>query len=138
MSYDPSRENLKCPTCMPPKTGWMRPSKTSAKDGGTPDPYKWVYTALAFEAVAILGGVVYLAYLPIIDPRTITYVIGCPQCGQKLKFRRVSLGGLGACSRCKKPIRFPDEDDAVLESDLLRTEEKARERRLSRVADDDE
>jgi hypothetical protein len=32
----------------------------------------------------------------------------CPNCGQKLRFRTAQIGLLGACTRCRKPLRFPE------------------------------
>jgi hypothetical protein len=75
--------------------------------------------------VLFLGVIVYLLYLPVTDPTKVFYVISCPYCAQKLRFRAVSLGGIGSCVRCKRMIRFPGEEDAVLEELFLRAGEQA-------------
>jgi DNA-directed RNA polymerase subunit RPC12/RpoP len=32
----------------------------------------------------------------------------CPNCSQKLRYREAQVGGMGACSRCKRAFRFPE------------------------------
>ena len=79
-----------------------------------------MYVGCAVDALATLGVVVYLLYLPVPDPTSTFFVCNCPHCNQRMRFRQVSLGGLGMCPKCKRPVRFPDEDDAVREVDYLR------------------
>jgi hypothetical protein len=121
MTYNRELEGKPCPRCRPPKTGYFRPTETSIKEGsGDKDPWRWVYLATAVEALATVGVVVYLLYLPVPDPTATYYLCNCPHCGQRTRFRQVALGGIGQCPRCKRPFRFPDEDDAVPEADFLK------------------
>lgn len=125
MPYNPELANKRCPKCLPPKTGFMLPATQSLKVGAFSDPWRWVYSGLFVETLGFLAGIVYLLYLPLTDPTKIYYVLPCPHCAQKLRYRAVSLGGIGSCSRCKRMIRFPEEEDAVLEMDALKAEEQA-------------
>jgi Zn finger protein HypA/HybF involved in hydrogenase expression len=133
MTYNPELEGRRCPKCQPPKTGYLQPTESSIKSGsGDPSPWKWVYIASAVDALATLGVVV---YLPVPDPTATFFVCNCPHCNQRMRFRQVSLGGLGMCPKCKRPVRFPDEDDAVLEADDLRRQD---EQLAAAEAEDDE
>lgn len=120
--YNPEQEGRRCPKCQPPKTGFFVATRKSIKEGGEPNPWRWYNVAVGFESVAVLGAVVYLLYLPVRDPSSVWYIFDCPHCSQKLRFRAVSLGGAGMCSRCKRMVRFPDEGEAVRE-DVYQMEE---------------
>jgi len=137
LPYNPELDGKKCSKCKPPKTGFYTPTVASRKDGGGPDPWKWFILAVAFDGLAVAGTVVYLSSLPVLDPSAVFYVFNCPHCAQRLRFRQLALGGIGQCSRCKRPLRFPDEDHAVLESQLLRQEDQERAALLDAVEDDD-
>jgi phage FluMu protein Com len=126
LPYSQETANKKCPKCRPPKVGYMLPQKESIKSGsGQLDPWRWVYSGLFVETLGLLASVVYLLYLPVSDPTKVYYVLSCMHCSQKLRYRAVALGGIGSCSRCKRMLRFPDEEDAVLEVDVLKAEELA-------------
>ena len=94
-------------------------------------PWSKVYIAAFVETVVMLAVVTFLLSRPVPDPTTALFVVACPNCGQRLRYRAVSHGGLGSCSRCKRMFRFPDEHDAVSEAELMRAEEAARERALA-------
>jgi hypothetical protein len=126
LPYNPDVANKRCPKCLPPKTGFLLPVTDSLKSGsGGLDPWRWVYSGVFLETVAFLAGIVYLLYLPVVDPTKVFYVLACPYCAQKLRYRAVSLGEIGSCSRCKRMIRFPEEEDALSEADVLKAEEQA-------------
>jgi hypothetical protein len=126
LPYQPEIANKRCPKCAPPKTGFLIPTTSSLKSGsGGLDPWRWVYSGLFVETIGFLAGIVYLLYLPVSDPTKIYYVLPCPYCAQKLRYRAVSLGQIGSCSRCKRMIRFPEEEEAVLELAALKAEEQA-------------
>ena len=125
LPYNAELDGKRCPKCLPPKTGFFVPTERSIKSVWNPSPWRWVYTGLILESLTALAGVVYLLYLPVPDPLTTFYVVNCPHCGQRLRYRHVSLGGLGSCSRCKRMIRFPDEENAVLETDQLQADAAA-------------
>ena len=125
LPYSQDMANKRCPKCAAPKTGFLLPAKESLKAGGELDPWRWVYSALFVETVIFLACIVFLLYLPVADPTKVYYVVCCPYCAQKLRYRAVSLGGIGSCSRCKRMIRFPEQEDAVLEADVLKAEEQA-------------
>lgn len=123
LAYSPEMEGKRCPRCQPPKTGFYVATEETIKSvSGGKSPERWAVLAVTLELLAALGGVVYLLYLPVPDPAATFYVCHCPHCHQRLRFRQVSLGGIGQCSRCKRPLRFPGEDDAVRETDLVREE----------------
>lgn len=124
LAYNAELAEKPCPRCRPPKTGFFRPTLRSIKDGGDVDPWRWVHLATALESLATVGMVVYLLYLPVPDPTSIYYVCNCPHCGQRTRFRQVALGGIGQCPRCKRPFRFPDEDEAVLETEFQKEQEE--------------
>jgi hypothetical protein len=126
LPYNPDIANKRCPKCLPPKTGFLIPAVSSIKSAsGGLDPWRWVYSGLFVETIGFLAGVVYLLYLPVTDPTKTYYVLPCPHCAQKLRYRAVSLGQIGSCSRCRRMIRFPEEEDAVLETVSLKAEEQA-------------
>lgn len=137
--YDPKLDGEDCTKCRTEPVGKLVGSEESHRDLSVSSGWKGFYLALTLEALATLGGVVYLLYRPVPDPAATFHVCNCPHCGQRLRFRQVSLGGLGQCTRCKRPLRFPDEDDAVLESDLMREEsERLTALEAEAEADDDE
>jgi uncharacterized paraquat-inducible protein A len=115
LAYNAELDGKRCPKCQPPRTGFFVATKDSIRSGGDVSPNRWFYVAAGIEALATLGAVVYIAYLPTRDPTQIYYVFHCPECDQRLRFREVSLGELGQCPRCENILRFPDEDDAVRE-----------------------
>lgn len=116
----------RCAKCRPPTVGFMTPTEDSVKGSKAMlSPWGKVYAAWFVETVIMLAAVVYVLYLPVADLTKVFYVLVCPHCAQRLRYRAVSLGGIGSCSRCKRMIRFPEEDDAVLEEDLLRAEAEA-------------
>jgi hypothetical protein len=126
MPYNTELVEKRCPRCPPPKTGFFLPTERSIKSGGDPSPWRWLYVTLFLEGVVMLGGVTYLLYLPVTDPTQVYYVVPCPHCGQRLRYRAVSLGGLGSCSRCKRVLRFPEEENAVTEAQVMKADETAR------------
>ena len=87
------------------------------------DPWMKVYVSTFLETVIMLGVVTYLMYREVPDPNSQFFIVGCPYCNQRLRYRAVSHGGLGSCSRCKRMIRFPDEEDAVTEADVYAADE---------------
>ncbi len=129
MSYSKEMDSKQCPKCVAPKpVGYFTPTVNSIKTGsGDSSPWRWFYLAAAIETLSMLSGIVYLLYLPVPDPSTTFYVCQCPNCNQKMRFRQGSLGQIGVCPRCKRPTRFPNEYEAVLESDLIRRETAAAE-----------
>jgi len=131
LPYKPEMEGHRCAKCQPPKVGYYVATRKSIRDGTDPNPWKWVNVSIGFESVAVLAAVVYLLYLPVRDPSTVWYIFDCPHCSQKLRFRQVSLGGAGMCSRCKRMVRFPDEGEAVPEDVYQQQELQAIERELN-------
>lgn len=135
MRYEEKLDGEPCPKCAQDPVGSLEGRATSIKDTLTKkSPWKWFYFALSLESLSTVGAVVYLLYRPSSDPSNTYCVFSCPHCMQRLRFRHVALGGLGQCSRCKRPVRFPGEDEAVLEADLIREEEA---RRAAEEADDE-
>lgn len=135
--YTPQLVGEDCSKCREDPVGRLEPSSTSLrenKEDDGPSPYRWVYLAVSLESLVAIGVIVYLLYLPVPDPASVFYVFNCPHCNQRLRFRQTALGGLGQCSRCKRPIRFPDEDGAVLEYEL----EREQARLLVEGHDDDD
>lgn len=125
MPFNLDLDGKRCPKCQPPKTGFLVPTVESIKTGSELTPWRWLYLAVFVECVCLLGGVVYLLYLPVADPKSVYYVLPCPHCGQRLRYRGVSLGQLGSCARCKRMIRFPEEEEALPEAELVKLEEEA-------------
>jgi hypothetical protein len=138
MQYNPELVQRPCPKCRPPKVGFFVATESSVKSAfGGPSPYRWYNLALTFEAFVTVGVVVYLLYLPVPDPTTTFYVFSCPHCRQRMRYRKVALGGLGQCPRCKRPVRFPDEDEAVPEQVLMAREQEMQEREAEEIAEAD-
>jgi hypothetical protein len=124
--YNKELDQKHCAKCPPEKGGFYMPTVTSIKSGfGGLSPWRWVYMTLFIETLGMLAGVTYLLYLPVADPAFVYFVLACPYCGQRLRYRAVSLGGLGGCSRCKRMIRFPEEEGAVREEDAPKADEEA-------------
>jgi hypothetical protein len=120
--YDAKYDGEPCIKCTEEPVGVMVGRTTSIKEVGKKSKWKWVYLAVAIEALAMLGGVVFLLSRGNRDPRATYYLFDCPHCRQRLRFRHISLGGFGLCSRCKRPVRFPSEENAVPEEDLTGVE----------------
>jgi hypothetical protein len=51
----------------------------------------------------------------------------CPNCSQKLRYRQAQVGGVGACSRCKRAFRFPEGSVREQELDGVEEYEEAEE-----------
>ncbi|MFO0803814.1 MAG: hypothetical protein U0791_11935 [Gemmataceae bacterium] len=132
--YEAKLDGEPCPKCPEDPVGTLIGRDVSIKEVAQKSPWKWVYLSIALEAIATTGVVVYLLNRTGGSSATIYYVFRCPHCGQRLRFRQASLEGLGQCSRCKRPVRFPSEDDAVKEEDLIKEEQ---ERLLSQVEEED-
>jgi uncharacterized CHY-type Zn-finger protein len=124
MAYNQEMDGKRCPKCQPPNTGFFIPTETSVKSGlNALSPWSKVYVSTFVETVIMLGVLTFLLYRPVPDPKTVFFVVICPYCNQRLRYRSVSHGGLGSCSRCKRMLRFPAEEDAVTEEDVLRADE---------------
>jgi len=133
--YDQRLDGEPCTKCSQDPVGALVARETSIKEVGYKSPWKRVYIALSLEGIVAFGGLVYLLSR---RPRSegVTYfVFSCPHCNQRLRFRQISLGGLGLCSRCKRPVRFPEEDTAIREADRMREEQ---ERLLAEEAAEEE
>lgn len=132
--YDVKYDGEPCMKCREEPVGKLVGIAESNKTAGKKSPWKWVHLSIAIEAIATTGVVVFLLSRPRRAAESTFYVFSCPHCGQRLRFRSVSLGGLGQCSRCKRPVRFPTAEHAVLEDDLIREEQE----RLAAEHDEDE
>ena len=123
LPYNKDLDGKKCAKCQPPKTGYYVATEVSVKSGaGALSPWAKVYVAAFVETVVMLAAVTFLLYLPVPDPKTLYFVVACPYCSQRLRYRAISHGGLGSCSRCKRMLRFPAEADAVTEDEVLRAD----------------
>jgi uncharacterized paraquat-inducible protein A len=137
MPYNPALDGTRCPKCQPPKTGFFMPTETSAKTGAASmSPWMKVYVGWLVETVLMLAGLTYVLYRPLDDPTKQFFVVSCPTCNQRLRYRAVSHGGLGSCSRCKRMLRFPSEDDAVSEEEVLRADAAAAADEYNRALDE--
>jgi hypothetical protein len=128
LAYNPDMALKRCPRCLPPNPGFFIPTEHSVKAGGGPSPLRWVYVAVTLELIGTLAAVVVILSQPIPCPVSTYYLFHCPNCSQRLRFRRVSLGEIGSCPRCRRPVRFPEEEDAILEAAILERERKRRDR----------
>lgn len=124
LPYNADMADKRCPKCQPPKTGYFKATQASIKSGGSGaiDPWRYVYVAVFIESVVMLGLTVKVLSAPIFDPKQAYYILPCPHCGQRLRYRGVSLGSLGSCSRCKRMLRFPEEEEAMREEDVQKLE----------------
>ncbi len=135
LSYNKELVGKPCPRCPAPNTGFYVPTEASIKSGsGAMSPWMKVYVATLVETVVMLAVVTFLLYRPVPDPTTAYFVVVCPYCNQRLRYRAVSHGGLGSCSRCKRMLRFPPEEDAVTEGEVLRADEAAARAEAEAVA----
>jgi Zn finger protein HypA/HybF involved in hydrogenase expression len=132
--YDPKLDGEECPHCSAEPLGHLEGREKSIKEVGTKSRWRWFHLAASIELLLTLGTVVYLLYRPLPDPSNTYYVFSCQHCYQRLRFRHLSLGALGQCSRCKRLVRFPTERDAVKEEDLMREEAE----RMAAETDDGE
>ncbi len=124
--YEDKLDGEPCPRCPEEPVGTLVGRAASIKETTLKSPWRWFHLVASLEAIVTVGTLVYLASRPIPDPSKTFYVFTCPHCGQRLRFRQVSLGGLGLCSRCKRPLRFPMANETILEADLIREEDARR------------
>ncbi len=125
LPYNKEMDGKRCPKCVPPKTGFFFPTEQSIRTGsGSLSPWRYVFVAVCIESVVLLGITVRVLSAPIFDPKAAYYILPCPHCNQRLRYRGVSLGSLGSCSRCKRVLRFPAEEEAMLEADVQKLEEE--------------
>ncbi len=124
LPYNKEMDGKRCPKCQPPKTGFYVATEHSIKGGGSGglDPWRYVYVSILIETIVMLGVSVRVLSKPIFDPKQAYYILPCPHCNQRLRYRGVSLGSLGSCSRCKRMLRFPEEEEAMLEVDVQKLE----------------
>ena len=132
--YDSKYDGEACTKCREEPVGKLEGRAESNKLVGKKSPWKWFNVALAIEGVATIAAVVIVLSRKARVSDTTYFVFSCPHCGQRLRFRSVSLGGLGQCKRCKRPVRFPTEEHAVREEDLIREEQE----RLAAEQDDED
>ncbi len=129
MPYNADMIGKRCDRCRGKDVkveGYFEGSKDSVKSGkGAMSPWARVYVIMFVETVAMLALVTYLMYRTVPDPATQFFVITCPYCNQRLRYRAVSHGGQGACSKCKRILRFPEEEDALSEEDMNRADAEA-------------
>lgn len=124
LPYNKDLDGKRCSKCQPPKEGFFVGTELSVKSGaGSMSPWTRVYVAIFVETFLMLGLMTYLMYREVPDPGTQYFVVACPYCSQRLRYRAASHGGLGSCSRCKRMIRFPEEHDAVTEAEVLAADE---------------
>jgi hypothetical protein len=134
--YDKDRVGQQCPKCKGVKggkEGFFVGTEKSVKTGVQMSPWTRVYVAVFVESVLALAGITYLLYRPVPDLTNLFFVISCPYCNQRLRYRAVSHGGQGACSRCKRILKFPDEEDAVTEEEVLRADAAQAEAEMRRA-----
>jgi hypothetical protein len=131
LPYNKDMDGKQCPKCrgQDAKTegffvGTEKSIKTT-KGMSEMSPWTRIYMILFVETVLMLGFLTYLMYRTIHDPATQFFMIACPHCNQRLRYRAVSHGGQGACSRCKRILRFPDEEDAVSEEEVFKADAEA-------------
>jgi hypothetical protein len=135
LPYNKDMDGKRCPKCQTAmgKEGFLVPSERSFREGPGISPWTRVYVALFIETVAMLAAMTYMMYRPVQDPATTFFMIACPYCNQRLRYRAISHGGQGACSRCKRILRFPEEEDAVPEEEVLLADAAAAEAEAARV-----
>lgn len=104
--YNPKLAGSRCPRCQPPKIGKLIPTTESIGAGGS-NPWRRVNIFLSFEAVFLLGAIVYLLYNPP-KPREPNYLYTrCPKCKRRLKYPQERAGGEGRCPACKTLFGYP-------------------------------
>jgi hypothetical protein len=132
--YNKDMDGKWCPKCQGQKReGFFVGTEKSIKTGAQMSPWTRVYVAAFVETVLMLAGITYLLYRPVPDLTNLFFVISCPYCNQRLRYRAVSHGGQGACSRCKRILKFPDEEDAVTEEEVLRADAAQAEAEMRRA-----
>ncbi len=93
--------------CEPPKIGMLIPTRRSIKDGHV-NPWWSLNVAMSFEAVCLLGAVVYLLYHPPRRTAADYHYIRCPNCDRKLRYRAERAGeAAGWCPACKAMFVYP-------------------------------
>jgi hypothetical protein len=83
------------------------PTVDSIKLQSARSPYGKMVAFLVPEILVFLAALWYVLKPPPVTVENYRYM-RCSHCGQKLRYRAVQIGALGACSRCKKPLRFPE------------------------------
>lgn len=114
LTYNEKLAGGRCPKCQPPKIGNLVPTHISIHEGGG-NPYRNLNIALSFEAVLLLGAVVFVLYHPPeANSKEYRYTT-CSKCKRKLRFAAYRAGGEGQCPGCKAVVGFPVfSDDRVL------------------------
>jgi uncharacterized paraquat-inducible protein A len=117
--YTPGGVDKPCPQC--DYDGGLNPTVESLKEGGPGNRYARMVAFLLPELVAVLAAL-WLVLRPRPTSDEIAYrYMRCPNCSQKLRYREVQVGSVGACSRCKRAFRFPE--GSVREQELDGVEE---------------
>jgi hypothetical protein len=142
LPYNKDMDGKKCTLCggKDAKTEgfFVGTEKSFKKEGGKTalSPWNRIYVILFVETVLMMGLMTYLMYRTVPDPSIQFYMIACPHCQQRLRYRAVSHGGQGACSRCKRILRFPDEEDAVSEEEVFQADAAAAAAEAARMRAD--
>jgi len=100
-----------------------RPRSPSRMKGTGPGPYPKLIGFLLPEIVVLLVALYFVLKPREGNTQDIYRYMRCPNCTQKLRFRKVQVGSVGACSRCKKPFLFPEGTLRETELDAHKHEE---------------
>jgi hypothetical protein len=108
--FDPKWLDAPCAACGSEK-GWVltRESITTASENNTSTGARARMIAFLLPEVVVMLGALWLVLRKRTYEQKEEYrYMRCPQCNGKLRYRAVQVGLLGACSKCKKPLRFPE------------------------------
>ena len=83
------------------------PTEESLKIASAKSPYGKMVAFVLPELILLLGALWFVLKPRAADLETFRFM-RCPNCSQKLRYRSTQVGNLGACSRCRKPLRFPE------------------------------
>jgi hypothetical protein len=82
-------------------------TEESIRERSPQSAYGRMVAFLLPEFILVMGALWFVLRPPPVRPDSYRYM-RCPDCGQKLRFRVAQIDLLGACTRCRKPLRFPE------------------------------
>jgi hypothetical protein len=94
----------------------MVPTELSIKEVGTESKYARM-AAFVLPEVCVLLTALWFVLRPRHGEAEAFRYMRCANCGQKLRYRAAQVGAPGACSRCKRPFRFPEGAQREIELD---------------------
>jgi hypothetical protein len=133
--YSPDDEGKDCPQCG--SDLGMIPTVESVKAKAGMSPFARM-TAILFSELIVFMAAVWFVLRPRATDGEVAYrYMRCPHCTQKLRYHETQIGCLGACTRCKRALLFPEGSPGEKELDGIAGDEEAEEADEADEADED-